>query len=66
MNGKKRRILEVGMQSAFVELEPGDREGDEVVLLGDDLTAEEIAQAWGCTPHEVLVRLSCAGRKDYR
>lgn len=66
VNGKKRRIVEVGMQSAFVELEPGDREGDEVVLLGDDLAAEEVAQAWGCTPHEVLVRLSCAGRKDYR
>jgi alanine racemase len=66
VNGKKRRILEVGMQSAFVELDPHDREGDEVVLLGDELTAEEVAQAWGCTPHEVLVRLSGAGRKEYR
>ena len=66
VNGRKRKVLEVGMQSAFIELGPNDREGDEVVLLGDELTAEEIAGAWGCTPHEVLVRLSGAGRKKYR
>ena len=66
VNGKKRRILEVGMQSAFVELGPNDREGDEVLLLGDELEAEKVAQAWGCTPHEVLVRLSGAGRKEYK
>jgi alanine racemase len=66
VNGRKRRILEVGMQSAFVELDPRDREGDEVVLLGDELAAEEVAEAWGCTPHEVLVRLGGAGRREYR
>ena len=66
VNGKKRRILEVGMQSAFIELGPEDREGDEVILLGEEVTPEEVAAAWGCTPHEVLVRLSGAGRKDYR
>jgi alanine racemase len=66
VNGRKRRILEVGMQSAFIQLGPGDREGDEVVLLGDELTAEDVGEAWGCTPHEALVRLSSAGRKEYR
>lgn len=66
VNGKRRQILEVGMQSAFVELGSNDREGDEVILLGDELAEDEIAPAWGCTPHEVLVRLSGAGRKEYK
>jgi alanine racemase len=34
VNGRPTRLLEVGMQSAFVECAPGDRAGDEVVLLG--------------------------------
>ena len=32
--GRPSRMLEVGMQSAFVEIEAGVRVGDEVVLLG--------------------------------
>ena len=33
INGRDSRLLEVGMQSAFVELEAKDRVGDEVFLL---------------------------------
>lgn len=65
VNGERRRIPEVGMQSAFVELGPGDRAGEEVVLLGDGLTEADVASAWGVTPHEVLVRLCRLGTRSY-
>ncbi|MCS7034826.1 MAG: alanine racemase, partial [Phycisphaerae bacterium] len=54
INGVKRRILEVGMQSSFVELGPHDRAGDEVVLLGDSLTEADAGNAWRCGAHEAL------------
>jgi alanine racemase len=65
INGQRHNILEVGMQSAFVEIGPADRVGDEVVLLGDGLTEEEVAAAWATTPQEVLVRLGKAGKREY-
>ena len=65
VNGQRRKILEVGMLSAFIELGPGDRIGDEVVLLGDDLKDEEIAAAWGSSPHEALFRLAGTGVREY-
>ena len=65
INGRPSRILEVGMQSAFVETEPTDKVGDEVVLLGDGLDEQQIAAQWGTTPHEVLVRLSGSGMRTY-
>jgi alanine racemase len=61
VNAQRRRIIEVGMQTSFVELSAGDRAGDEVGLFGDGLGPEEIAQSWGTTPHEALVRLAGAG-----
>ena len=71
VGGKRRRIAEVGMQSAFVELEPGDEAAD-VTLLGHPaagaggvVTEEETAAAWGATPHEVLLRLARLGRPRY-
>lgn len=72
VGGRRRRIVEVGMQSSFVELEPGDEPGATVTLLGasaDDpdqrLSEDDVAAAWGWTPHEVLVRLSGCGRLSY-
>ena len=69
-NGR-RRIIEVGMQSAFVALEPGDRLSDEVTLLGGapaggaTVSEDDVAAAWGCTPHEALVHLSSLGHRVY-
>ena len=34
VNGRRSKMIEVGMQSAFVETSAQDRPGDEVVLLG--------------------------------
>ncbi len=76
VGGRPCRIVEVGMQSAFVEIGPGDGVGDEVVLLGSDaptdpddvlsrVTEQDVAAAWQVSPQEVLVRLSAAGPRQY-
>jgi alanine racemase len=65
VNGRPSRVLEVGMQSAFVECAAGDRAGDEVVLLGDGLTEQEAADAWGAGPHTALVQLAASGGRAY-
>jgi len=61
VNDRRQRIVEVGMQSAFVELGPDDRVGDEVVLLGDGLTEAQIAATWQCSEQQVLATLTNAG-----
>ena len=66
VNGRRSRILEVGMQSAFVETEAGDRAGDEVVLLGDGLSEQHVGDAWRTTPHEALLRMAGSGLRSYR
>jgi alanine racemase len=58
INGQSRRILEVGMQSAYVEVGPADRAGDEVVLLGEGLRPQDLSPDWGCSPQDVLYRLA--------
>ncbi|MGE5607701.1 MAG: alanine racemase [Bacillota bacterium] len=65
INGQRRYIPEVGMQTAYVQLQPGDRVGDEVVLLGDTLMPEDLAAEWVCTPHQVLCTLAGSGRHVY-
>jgi alanine racemase len=67
VNGVHRKILEVGMQSAFVELGPEDRVGDEVVLIGSDgPTLDVVASAWGTSPQEVLVRMGGSGPRAWK
>ena len=57
VNGSASRVLECGMQSSFIDVIAGDRVGDEVVLLGDGLEAEQIATEWKTSAQEVLVSL---------
>ncbi len=66
VNGARRRILEVGMQSAFVELGPADKIGDELVLLGDGISEDDVAEAWGVSPHHALLKLASMGARTYR
>jgi alanine racemase len=65
VNGERRLVPEVGMQSAFVELGPKDKTGDEIVLLGDGITEQDVASAWGASPHEAMVRLTSIGTRRY-
>jgi alanine racemase len=65
INGNRRSILEVGMQSAYVELGPDDREGDEVLLLGEGLDEADVAKSCGVTQQSVLVALTGAGNRTY-
>jgi alanine racemase len=65
VNGMRRRVLEVGMQSAFVELDAGDQVGDEVVMLGEWLSEADVAAEWKCSPQEALLRLCGAGVRGY-
>jgi alanine racemase len=65
VNGRSSRVLEVGMQSAFIECAAVDGVGDEVVLLGDQLTEQAVAQAWGTTPQLVLVIMAGLGTRHY-
>lgn len=66
INGRRQRTLEIGMNSTFVSVDPRDREGDEVVLLGPELPESEIATALRVREHEVLCRYCSMGVRHYR
>ncbi|QOV91373.1 alanine racemase [Humisphaera borealis] len=65
VNGRVTRILEVGMQSAFIECTEHDRVGDTVELMGPQITEALIATAWGTSPQEALVRMSGMGERRW-
>jgi alanine racemase len=61
INGQQRRVIEVGMQSAFVEIGPQDRIGDEVILLDEEVNEQILGKAWGCSGHEALISMVRCG-----
>ena len=65
INGRAQQILEVGMNTCLISADPRDRAGDEVVLLGDNLTAEVLAAELKVRPHEILCRYSGLGDRRY-
>lgn len=65
VNGRPTRILEVGMQTSFVELGVADHIGDPVTLLGNGVSLADIAPAWGCSPQQVLVNMCRLGNRVY-
>jgi alanine racemase len=65
IGGARHKVPELGMQSAFVDIGADDKIGDEVVLLGDGVTEQDIADAWGTTPHEALLRMAGIGERVY-
>jgi alanine racemase len=65
INGRRQRLLEVGMNTSFVSVDPTDRVGDEVVLLGDGLTEAELARHFQSREHEILCRYSAMGVRHY-
>lgn len=65
VNGRPQRLVEVGMQSAYVSLDAADRAGDEVELLGPGVPAADVAAAWRCGAHEATLRLVTMGERQY-
>jgi alanine racemase len=65
ISGRRQRLLEVGMNSSFASVDPRDRVGDEVVLLGDGLTEEELGAHHHCRPHEILCRYTAMGQRRH-
>jgi len=65
LNGRCRRVLDVGMNTSMIEIGPQDRPGDRVILLGGAMTEDVVAESVGCTPHEVLCRYACLGPRMY-
>lgn len=65
INGRRQRLIEIGMNSAYVSTDARDREGDEVVLLGDELTESEVAASLNVREHEVLCRYGSCGVRHY-
>jgi alanine racemase len=65
INGRVQRILEVGMNTSCVSVDSSDRAGDEVVLLGEELTEAEVADQLKIRPHEVLCRYTAMGVRRY-
>jgi len=65
VSGAPQRIVEVGMNTAFVSAPPEARVGDPVTLLGDGLDEEAVAAALAVRPHEVLCRYGMMGARRY-
>lgn len=65
INGRRQRMLEVGMNTTFVSVDPRDRVGDEVVLLGDGLSEAELARELDCREHEIMCRYGAMGQRTY-
>ena len=65
VNGRPSRVLEAGMQSAYVEATDDDHPGDEVTLLGGGLTEAELGAATGTSAQDALLRLATTGERSY-
>jgi alanine racemase len=65
INGVARRVIEIGMQTSFIELATNDKAGDEVELLGDQVTLDSIANEWRVTSQNVLVQMTGVGVRKY-
>jgi len=65
VNGRGQRLLEAGMNTSFVSVDPGDQAGDEVVLLGDGLNEAELARHFNVREHEILCRYTAMGVRQY-
>ncbi len=65
VNGRRQKLIEVGMQTAYVTLAASDNAGDEVVLLGGGITEAEVGFAWGTTPHQAIMQIARHGVREY-
>ncbi|MDP9173959.1 MAG: alanine racemase [Planctomycetota bacterium] len=65
INGSRRTIREIGMQSSILDIGSGDHVGDEVILLGDGINEREVAAGWQTSEQEALLYLAGSGMRSY-
>ena len=65
INGRSQQVIETGMSTSFVTVDPADQAGDEVVLLGGELTEARLAAHFGTREHEILCRYTAMGARHY-
>ncbi|MFO0839355.1 MAG: alanine racemase [Phycisphaerae bacterium] len=65
VNGRPQRLIEAGMNSSFISIDPRDRPGDEVVLCGEGLDEAALGTELRCRPHEILCRYCAMGVREY-
>jgi alanine racemase len=65
INGRRQQLLEVGMNTSFVSIDPTDKAHDEVIFLGDGLDEATLAQHFGTREHEILCRYCAMGPRHY-
>lgn len=65
INARRQWMLETGMNTTFVSVHREDREGDEVVLLGDGISEAELGRLYNCREHEILCRYASMGQRSY-
>ncbi len=65
INSRRQRLLEIGMNTSFVSVDPGDKTGDEVILLGAALSTADLAAELNVREHEVLCRYCGMGPRTY-
>lgn len=72
VNGRLQRVLEAGMNTSYLSVDPQDRVGDEVVLLGEGpsgtgtrLDEPSLAAHFHVREHEILCRYAAMGPRTY-
>ena len=58
IGGKRRRVVgQVCMDTCMIETDESVSPGDDAIILGDDLTADELAAEWHTVSYDVLTSL---------
>ena len=64
IKGKKRKIIgQICMDMCMAEADESVKAGDEAIILGDEMTAYELAEQWNTIPYDVLISLGQARAK---
>ena len=64
IGGKKRKIVgQICMDMCMAEADGSVTAGDEAIILGDEMTAYELAEQWNTIPYDVLTSLGQARAK---
>ena len=65
LGGKKCRLLAVCMDSSIIEINCDCKIGDEVEVLGENITLDDLAKSYNTIGYEVLTSISRRAKKIY-